>query len=219
MSKGRTGAWKDITTNDHIDNAIREAYAQGKMGAIKAVAERIDRPYHWVRYRARQIGILSISKWHTPRWTKIEDELLEKSAHLSGSTIYRRLKRAGFNRSMNAIERRISDLALDRDDPDHFTVADFAVIMGTSKDAVTRWMRKGLLREKKLDKRLRIKSHLPPGEGRRQWIARADAKAFIQDYPQYVDLRKVDKYSFLDLTIGSPRVGLRELNREQKEAA
>lgn len=215
---GCTKAWKNITTNDYIDNAIRRAYLSGEYGALKRLEKQIDRPYNWIRYRARVLGVRSMSRWRSEKWTRLEDELLEKSAHLSTSTIWRRFKRAGYQRTANAIEWRIRQLALDRSDPNILSSTEFAQIMGVCRDTVARWVRQGLLKSKKIDRRICTRRTVRDDSGY-IYIAVGDAKAFIRDFPQHIDLRKVDKYSFLDLTIGPPRVMMREMNVEQKEAA
>lgn len=214
----KNGSWRNIITTPHIDREIVRIYQSGKRGAIKAFAEKIDRPYAWVRYRAEQLGIRNPRckphggiAWNDPQ----ELEIVETWAHCNVLTIQRKLKKAGYYRRPYAIENQVRKMKLDRMDPDYYRGIELAGLLGVSHQIIGRWVKNGFLEATKRDNRLRMYSD----DVHQLWIKRTALKTFIREYPQMVDLRKVDRLWFIDLVLGAPR-GIRiAMTNETKKVA
>lgn len=184
------------STSAHIDEAIRRAY-QGKpyRGMLKDLAARVMRPEAWVRDRAVRLGVV-LPRFKEAPWTAREIELVRERATQDLSTIRLALKREGFARTKTAIVVKLKRLHLSRldEDDDRLSARDLAALMGVDAKTVTLWIGRGLL-----------KASEKPGQAREdgrplEWrITPAAVRRFIIDNVAVVDLRKVDKFWFVDL--------------------
>lgn len=186
-------ARKKWATSPQMDDVIRRAF-QGEphKNMVNDLAVKLGRPRYWVSQRAARLGLVA-PRFKEPDWTPEELALLEKHAAKTPRVISRIFKRNGFQRSVTAIVVKSKRLQLDREDPDFCTASSLAVMLGCDAKVVTHWIDRGLL-----------KARAEPvgsadGDRHRYRIHWADVKAFIIDNAAAVDLRKVDKFWFIDL--------------------
>lgn len=130
------------------------------------------------------------------KWSEEEQRILERNAHLSCQAIQRRLKKAGYERSVTAIRDRIALNNLRQDTP-YFCQKQLAEFLGVSAQTVRRWMQEGLVKSQR-------KQTEHPADPR--LIHRNEVLRFIKRYPGSIDLSKVDQLWFLDV-IFEGRIG------------
>lgn len=184
-------------TSDHIDASIRHVY-QTKPGknAIGALARAVGRPRWWVSKRAQKLGLVT-PRFKEPDWTDEETTIVSDAAHKSPKALRGMLKRRGFERTETAIIIKLKRLGCTREDPDHYTAAGLAGLMGIDTKTVTRWIEKGWL---KADRRGTERTAIQGGD--QWWIHRRAVRRFIVENVAVVDLRKVDKFWAVDLLAG-----------------
>ncbi len=185
------------TSSDAIDAVIRRAYQKNPAKCdILRCAKALGRPRWWVSKRAAKLGLVT-PRFKEPEWTQAEIDLALTHAHKDLETIRRKLKSAGYARTTTAIKVKLVREGAEREDPDHFTANRLAPLMGVDCKTVTGWILKGLLRAKK-----RGTARTEAQGGGQWWIHRRDVRAFIIDNAAVVDIRKVDKFWFIDLLAG-----------------
>lgn len=195
--KARAGGKKYQSTAE-IDALIRAAYAQPAIGTTARLAERIGRPRQWIHLRARQLGI-ALPRVQPAPWRRDEDALLEANVHLSLRTIQKRLRAAGYERTEGAISCRIHhDLKLRireaRQDNGLHSATSFAALMGVRQQTVLHWIaREGLPARRRNEDAGELSEWEIDLKRLRPWMAA---------HAQSIDLRKVDKYWFLDWAFG-----------------
>lgn len=182
------------TSSDAIDAVIRRVYqATPSKGDIGRLARTVNRPRWWVSKRGAALG-LAAPRFKSPRWSEAENEIVEAMAHRHPRTIRLALKRAGFERTETAITVQRKRLGASTEDPDHFTARGLAAVMGVDSKGVTAWIVKGWLRAKR-----RGTARVGVQGGDEWWIHRRDVRQFIVENVAAVDIRKVDKFWFVDL--------------------
>ncbi len=196
----RPGARK-YTIEPWIDAEIRRVYEAKPehRGVVNELARRVGRPRWWVGKRALVLE-LKAPRFKEPDWTARELELLSTFAHHQPSVIARKFKAHGFRRSETAIVVMRKRQALDLHDPDHFTAMQLAGLLGVDGKTVTRWIfheglpagRRGTVRT-------------PQQGGDMHWIERKQLRVWMGRHAQLIDLRKVDRFWFLDLAFGSAK--------------
>lgn len=184
-----------ITPDMHEE--IRSLYQSvvgmsSKAHPVRAYAERIGYP-RWkiTRYAIRQGWIACQKK--EPDWSDKELEVLEQSAHRSPEVIQRRLKRCSFSRTVTGIvlkRRRMRFLK----NKNGYSAREVAEAFGIDSHTVSRWIRCGGLKAKKRQTR-----RTPQQGGDIYYIKDKWIKDFILKHLPEIDLRKVDKYWFVDL--------------------
>lgn len=193
----RRQRWK---SSEHIDAAIRRAYQRTPTkGDINALALAVSRPRWWVSKRATKLGLVA-TRFKAPAWTEHERDIVRDNFHRTLRTIQRMLERAGFRRTETAISVMGKRLGAPREDPRHVTASGLAALMGVDPKVVTRWIGQGWLKAR------RRGTDRTSAQGADQhWIHLRDVRAFIVDNAAAVDIRKVDKFWFIDLVAhGSP---------------
>jgi hypothetical protein len=184
-------------TSDAIDAVIRRAYhTTPTKGDIQRVARTVGRPRWWVSKRASKLGLVT-PRFKASPWTEAECELIAGMAHRHPATIRRALARAGFDRTETAISVQLKRLGASTEDPDHFTARGLATVMGVDSKMVTTWILKGWLKAKR-----RGTDRVAAQGGDEWWIHQRDVRAFVIDNVAAVDLRKIDKFWFVDLLAG-----------------
>lgn len=185
------------TTSEHIDRAIREGYAKAtNKAAIVRLAQAVGRPRWWVSKRAAALGLVT-PRFRAPDWDAVETAIVEANAHRKPVSIARALKRAGYNRTETAVVVKLKRLGCDTQDPDHMTARGFAAFMGVDGTTVSGWITKGWLAAKR-----RGTERVAAQGGDQWWISRANARRFIIENAAAVDLRKVDRFWFIELLGG-----------------
>ncbi len=179
---------------DLIDGVIREAYKRyldnNDRRAIGRAALKIRWPKHQVHRRAARLGLVQVKE---PRWSEAEEQLLRRWGHLTDGTVCRKLHESGFDRSVNAVHLKMARLRV-KQNLEGYSANSLAAAFGRDRHVIARWIeRKWLTAERRGTERVSAQG------GDSYWIKREDVKAFIFRYPDEVDLRKVEKWWFLDL--------------------
>lgn len=194
---GRRAPRQFYAASPQIDEAIRRVYqGDGHKGAVGSLARTLGRPRWWIRERALRLG-LQPPRFKAPDWTADEIEIAADLAHRPLSAIQRALARAGYRRSEAAIAvqlKRIGAPTGRNADPDHYTGSQLARLFGVDPKTVTRWIARGWLVAGK-----RGTERTARQGGDEWWIHRRDVAAFIFANAAAIDLRKVDKFWFIDL--------------------
>jgi hypothetical protein len=198
--------WRSGKTVKHIvtpemHDAIRQAYAgETGNGQINDLAARIGLP-RWkvTRYAISQGWTARTNK--EPDWTAKEIDILERSAHRAPEVIQRYLKRAGFKRSVTGIILKRKRMRL-LQNLEGQSAQGLAGCFGIDVHCVMRWINRGQL--KAMPRGL----HRTPQQGgdiyliKDRWV-----RDFVLANLAEVDLRKVDKYWFVDLIANGSKNG------------
>jgi hypothetical protein len=180
-----------------IDAVIKRGYASAPekgRGAIRELAASVMRPVHYVTQRARTLGCVA-PRFKEPKWTKEEEAFVEARAHLSPATIKLAMKRAKLHpRSETAIIVKLKRLGASTEDPNHYTASGFAKLMGVDRSAPVNWIKNGLLKASH-----RGTARTEANGGDMWWIRKKDARDFLIENVGAYDIRKVEKFWFVDL--------------------
>jgi hypothetical protein len=184
------------TSNEQIDLVIRRAYAAPPTkGGVNRLATTVGRPRCWVSTRARQLGLVAPRFKELP-WSSAELEIVREKSWLSLAALKRKLARAGFARTETAIKVKLKRIGADRSDDDRCSARQLAELLGVVCATVTGWIDKGWLTASRIDGDRTL------GSGRNWSIHRRDVRRFIIDNTAAVDLRKVEKFWFVELLSG-----------------
>jgi hypothetical protein len=183
-----------------MDERIREEWAQlsgRKRGEVRELAERLGVPRWWLSDRVLALG-LSIRHKKEPPWTPAEDALMQKAPLHMPDKAAQMFREHGFSRSPTAIVVRAKRLSLSRRDArEELSATKAASILGVDGKTITRLVFSGDLPATKRDDKRRAQ------QGGSSWdIKPADLRQWILDNIDQVDLRKVDKVSFILLIAG-----------------
>ncbi|SEO65420.1 hypothetical protein [Nitrosovibrio sp. Nv6] len=196
-TKIKCSPYKSWEKSEHVDESIRRGYqTTPERGDVESLANQLMRPRWWISKRARELGLTS-PRFKEPRWTDAEVELLAKHAHKTLDTIARIFKKQGYVRSPVAIGVRRKRLHLgprENPDPDFISARQLGVLMGVDAKTITRWIRmEGLPAIPGGTKRT-------PQQGGDMWrINLKKLHLWIGEHAVQVDLRKVDRFWFIDL--------------------
>lgn len=196
MSRGMAGVSrkpaKYIITQE-MHEQIKSVYKRdsGK-GQVDALAERLNLPRWKVsRYAIQQGWIAKCKK--EPNWSGKEVEILERNAHLVPEIIQRKLSNRGFRRSVTGIvlKRKRMRFAKNLEGSSACSVAE---CLGVDIHNVRNAIKAGKLKAK------RRGTNRTPQQGGDSWFIRdSDIKNYIINWLSEIDIRKVDKYWFVDL--------------------
>lgn len=187
------------TSNEHIDGAIRRGVSQAtSKGDMLRLAQSLNRPRYWVSQQAAKLGCVP-PRFKEPPWTQAELDIIANAAHLDPKTLKKHLARAGFQRTATAVVVKLKRLGADRTDPHHCTANALATLMGVDRKTVCDWITKGWLAA---DRRGNQQFVEHEHERDHHWIRYTAVRRFIVDHPAHVDIRKVDKFWFIDLLAG-----------------
>lgn len=176
---------------DRIDETLRTYLPLcAEKGSQDALAQSINRPSWWVYRRAAALGLVYPRRCREP-WAAQEDAILAAAPHLGTRTLQARLKSAGYKRSEIAIAVRLRRQKLSSVEPDTFTTGQLALLMGVSQSTVRGWIkREGLRASTRPDST----AETPIYRVRAQHL-----KAWVATHAQLVDLRRVDRFMFIEL--------------------
>lgn len=180
-----------------IDADIRRVYlSTPTRGIVNELARRVMRPKWWVSRRARSMGLV-VPRFKELPWSAAELKIVEDNAHKVTAVIKRILRQRGFKRTETAIAIRVKREGFDRHDPNHYTANQLALLLGIDGKTVTRWIElEGLPATRRGTKRTESQG------GDQWWIERSALRAWIGKHAQLIDLRKVERYWFIDLAFG-----------------
>jgi len=199
LRRQRRHIFNDPSTPE-IDAQIRAYYQAGgkrPRGAQAKLAAKVDRPRHWVLARARELGIVNGSL-KPANWSAAELAILDDAAEDGARAIQRRLKRAGYVRSLGAIlcRCRIEEVALGGN-PDIYNVHQICQLMGVEGKVVQRWIGRG---------HIKAKRDSSDGPLPRWIIRRTDLRTFLIESPLEWEARRADHLWLIEILAG--RVGL-----------
>ncbi len=182
-----------ITPEAHIK--IKNTYKTNTgSNQVNILADQLQLPRWKVsRYAIRQGWIAKQKK--APNWTDPEKKILERNAHLTPERIQLRLKMAGYRRSTTGIvlKRKRMRLLMNLRG---YTARSLAECLGVDVHFVTRAIRHGKLKAKKRGTR---RTAVQGGD--MWWIMPGAIREYILDCLYEIDIRKVDKYWFVDLMV------------------
>lgn len=177
-----------------IDAALREAYpSMAGKGSMNALADKLDVPRWLLSTRARVIG-LTTPKIKEPEWSDEETKLLKRVPLHDPDRAHEIFQAHGFNRSGTAIVVRAKRAGLSRRYREKLNSAAVARTLGVDNKTVSTWISKGWL---KTERRGTQRSTQQGGD----WhlISHADFRQWILDNLDRIDIRKVDKFAFVDI--------------------
>lgn len=187
---GRVAERQRWETSEAIDAIIRRAYQKTPTkNDIQRCAAACGRPRWWVSKRAAALGLVA-PRFKDPAWSAAELDLVAANAHKKTSALRAMLKRAGYQRTETAITVKLKRLGADRTDPDHLNANQLAAAMGVDRKTVAGWIAKGFLKARRREATATDDF----------WsIHRRDIRRFVVDNVAAIDLRKVEKFWFVDL--------------------
>jgi hypothetical protein len=186
-----------------MDEEIRSAYhlfiEDNNRRAIGACARKLRLPRWMITRRAAILGLARIKE---PEWSIAEIIVLEQCGHLTPAVIRRKLRAKGFRRSANAIRLKIGRMRI-KQNLEGYSARALARAFGVDCHKVMNWINRKML------------GGTPRGSARHEshgvdayWITHADVREFVLTHPDEVDLRRVEKWWFLDL-VTDGRIGIR----------
>lgn len=170
--------------DDRIDDAIRRLHTTPpKRGEVEALATKLGRPTWWVSRRAREMGLIT-PRFREAPWSDAELQLLEETADLSPAQAYKRLRKAGFVRTLTAITVKRKRLAI-RVQRDGYTGRELAELIGYNESTIARWIRMGRLKAAECGQER--------GDGRvnAYKVTDKDLREFIIQNPTVLELRRI----------------------------
>ncbi|MBY0502716.1 MAG: hypothetical protein K2X03_02320 [Bryobacteraceae bacterium] len=186
-----------------MDDEIRRAYHLfldfSNRRAISACARKLQLPKWMVTRRGAVLGLARVKE---PVWSDAEVALLERWGHLTDAVIQRKLKAEGFERSINGVHLKMRRLRI-KQNLDGYSAHALALAFGVDGHKITYWINRKML---KASRRQTDRTEQQGGDT--YWITHAAVREFILSHPDEIDLRKVEKWWFLDL-ITAGRIGIR----------
>lgn len=200
-NKGLGGAKQRLHLPADIDDQIRAAWPNmdgKKRGAVNEFADRLKLPRWWITKRATKLG-LTLPHKKEPPWTAAENALMRRVPLHDVDRCAKIFREHGYSRSPTAIMVRAKRLDISRRFNEGFSARQAADIIGfDSKTLGTFCVSDGLKAAKRDDKR-------SPQQGGPRWvIKREDLRAFVLTNLERIDLRKVEKFAFVQLVAGEP---------------
>ena len=184
-----------------IDDLIRLAYRQyrvyGNRQAISHCARRVEIPSWKIRRRALDLGL---TRTKEPPWSDAEVVELERWGHLTDAVIQRKLKAAGFSRTIAGIHLKLKRLRI-RQNLDGYSAYSLSEAFGVDSHKVGLWIRRKMLRATR-----RGTDRTEAQGGDSYWITHDAAREFVYRHPDEIDLARVEKLWFLDL-VSAGRIG------------
>lgn len=184
-----------------IDDQLRALYQNGdgkKRGECDAFADGLKLPRWWVTKRATNLGLVMPHKKEPP-WTAAENALMAQVPLHDVERCAKIFREHGFARSPTAIMVRAKRLNLSRRYKEAMTARAVGRILGVDIKTVTREILQGdLTAEKRPTNRL-------SQQGGDPWaVTPANLREYILKHLDRVDLRKVDKFAFVQIVAGEP---------------
>lgn len=176
-----------------IHEAIEKVYRRDTgNGQVKALAKRLNYP-RWVitRYAIKQGLIAKQPK--EPNWSEPELKILEHFSHLHPKRIQLRLKKAGFNRSEIGIVLKRKRMRF-LQNLSGMSSRSAAQCLGVDDHFILRAIRTGKLKAKK-----RGTERIEAQGGDMWFIKEKYLRDYILENLNEIDIRKVDKFYFVDL--------------------
>jgi hypothetical protein len=176
-----------------LHDRIKKVYQRDTgNGQVAALAKSAGIP-RWkiTRYAMTQGWIAKQKKG--PNWCDEEDTVLEKYGHLAPESIQRKLRKSGFSRSISAIVNRRKKLRIPKN-LQGYSANQLAECLGIDQHFVKHAIDQGRLKAKRRGTKRTVQQGGDMYFIREKWI-----RDYIRDNIHEIDLRKVDKYWFVDI--------------------
>lgn len=186
------------TSSEFIDAAIRRLYeSRPDRDAVRDAVKRLNRPRWWLSKRATLLGL--VVPWlKDPVWTDEEYELLDVHSHKSPTVISRIFAQQGYKRTATAIQlarkRQSLGVTACRQASGRYSANQVAGLMGVDSKTVTRWINRKMLEAKR-----RGTARVQSQGGDEFEVTTVALRKFIVTFPEHVDLRKVERFWFIQL--------------------
>jgi hypothetical protein len=175
------------TSSEQIDAVIRRVYPTcTAKNDVNRLAVSLSRPPWWVSKRAARLGLVS-PRFKALPWSQPELDYIQERAHINPNNLRMGLARLGYRRTETAISVMLRRLGACTHDPNEYNANGLAALFGIDRKGVLNWIEKGWLKAKR--------------RGELWSIRRRDVRAFVADNMHAVDIRKVDKFWFIDLLL------------------
>jgi len=198
---GRANYRKQVVTPE-IDAAIQAAYRHAEPRLVE-LSRATQRTVGWLKWRAGELGVRRVcDRRYNEPWSEAEIAIFNEGVE-AGRTlgaIHKRLRNAGFNRSLTALQSRISKQKL-KSCRNGMTAHEVAALMNIDSHCVYGWLNQGKLKAKR-EIGPTVAAYLDE-VGRPMWQIHATAlRDFMVKHPGDWDHRKVDKIALLDILCG-----------------
>lgn len=180
-----------------IDDILRREYELQdgkKRGAINAIADKLKLPRWWVTKRATKLGLVMPHKKEPP-WTAAENALMRRVPLHDVEKCAEIFRQHGFARSPTAIMVHAKRINVSRRFREGFTGTAASAVIGFDNKTLTQMCVAGEIKATRLatDRRL-------PQQGGKRWVIKpADLRRYVLDHLERIDLRKVEKFAFVQL--------------------
>jgi len=185
----------------YMSGQISISNKKGEESALRKFSKRIKIPYVSLCKKAINSGY-ALGKSYEIRataWSKEEVKLIIKHRAYSAQTIRKRLLRHGYSRAASAITNKLLRLKRELDEEDeYYSSLKLSECFGVDVGTVINWIEKGFLKAKKANEEVKKSNHI---------IYDKDIYKFIKKYPAIFDIRKVDKFWFIDILTSKQRKG------------
>lgn len=164
-------------------------------GQVAALAKRIGYPRWKITRHARVQGWIAKQK-KEPDWSWKEITILEQHAQYSPERIQIKLKAAGFSRSVTGIVLKRKRLRLPSK-LEGYSARALALCLGVDDHFVTKAIKAGRLKAK-----MRHTHRTEQQGGDIYFIKDGAVRDYIINHLNEIDIRKVDKYWFVNILVG-----------------
>lgn len=183
-----------------LEQAIRNAWPElAKRRSVKTLAVQLGVQRWWLSKQLVKLGLTVPRRIKELPWSDAETALMSKVPLHSPDECARIFKSHGFSRTPAAIMVRAKRLDLSRRYNETLSAGRAASIIGVDSKAITARCINGEI------KAGRRGSNRLSQQGGDAWaIEHAEFRRWILDNLESVDIRKVDKFAFVDLLVGEP---------------
>ena len=174
-----------------MDEEIRHTYSinTDSKPRLTNLARNFRLPRWYLYQRALMIGAVQSSQ-QKRLWTDEEIKILEKHAPYEPQTIKKRLEKAGHKRSIASIVLKRKRMRL-LSNLKGMSASLCAESLGVDLHWVLNYISQGLLKAETIRR---------DRQGKANYLVREkDLRKFIINNPELIDLRKVEKYYFIEL--------------------
>lgn len=192
-----------------LDEKIRDAWPNltGR-GDFRRFCESVGHPRHVVTRRVQVLG-MAVPRFKEPEWSDAEIAFLRQNHNKGVDYLTNLFRQHGFARSTTAIIVKLKRLGLSWRNTSHFTGTSLSRLLGLDNKTVTAWCVQGVIVARR-----RGTARTEQQGGDSWWIEPAEARRFIIENLERIDIRKVDKYLFVDLLTKVPAAGETEAARD-----
>lgn len=171
----------------------------------REIARRLAVPPWIVSKWAGDLGVRRVKE---KPWTSEQVAFLERNVSTMG---WKRLSRE-LGRSVCAIKLKAKRLRCGKIVRDGYTAHMLTGLFGVDHRAIERWIGRGWLKARR-----RRTDRTPAQGGDAYFITDRSLRRFICKHPDEIDLRRVDRFWFIDLAFGSDHAGYGPASTRESE--